>query len=198
MRALLALAFIFTPSALFAGPWIDDIGRSTEMRFPGSSPVALQPNGHSVEQGVQAFDKLCLKTKFDRSAVQAIVKASDWGFAYRAEMVPFNEPVDVGGWNAPDATLRMASGIFFNKKPQCNLTFMPQGGANIDMVQKTMSAVLGTEPANANKQFDKKRKPKKYYSPEWAVSDSSGMALRIFVLPGSYNSGAFQLAVLKN
>ena len=84
--------------------------------------------------------------------VEAAVSESGWGFTYQAEMVPFKVPVDVGGWNAPDATLRMANGIFFNKKPQCSLAFAPDGQIDMASVQDAVTALVGQAPANADKQ----------------------------------------------
>ena len=198
MRAALILTALAVATPAAAGPWIDDKGRSTEMVFPGASPLVLAANGHSVTDGVAAFDRLCLKTGFERAALEPAVSASGWGFAYRAEMMPFKPPVDIGGWNSPDATLRMANGIFFNRKPQCNLTFLPADGADMAAVQAALTALLGAAPDNAAKQFDKKGKPKKYYSPEWTLTGSNGVLLKVFALPAVYNTGAFQLAVLKN
>ena len=198
MRTALILMAVAAATPAEAGPWIDDKGRSTEMVFPGASPLVLAANGHTVADGVTAFDRLCLKTGFDRAALEPAVAASGWGFAYRAEMMPFKPPVDTGGWNAPDATLRMANGILFNKKPQCNLTFLPVASSDMAAVQAALTALLGTAPDNAAKQFDKKGKPKKYYSPEWTLTGSDGVRLKFFALPAVYNTGAFQLAALKN
>ena len=198
MRAVLTLLAVAVAAPAAAGPWIDDKGRSTEMVFPGASPLVLAANGHTVADGVAAFDRLCLKSDFDRTALEPTVEASGWGFAYGAEMMPFKPPVDIGGWNAPDATLRMANGIFFNKKPQCNLTFLPVGGADMAALQAAVTALLGAAPDNAAKQFDKKGKLKKYYSPEWTVTGADGARMKVFALPSDYNAGAFQLAVLKN
>jgi hypothetical protein len=198
MRISLFLALLISPASLLAGPWIDDKGRSTEMTFPGATPVSLAANGHSVDDGVKIFHELCIKTGFNRKSVQIATEASGWNFVYRAEMMPFNQPVDVGGWNAPDAALRMADGIFFNKKSQCNLTFKPQSTADITAVETSLTAILGVSPYNISKQFDKKGKPKKFYSPEWHITGSGGATLSVFVLPAVYNSGAYQLSVLKN
>ena len=64
-----------------AGPWIDDLGRSTRSGLPQLQPPSrLTAAGHSLADGVAAFDRLCrLKTGFDRSAVEAAVKDSGWG-----------------------------------------------------------------------------------------------------------------------
>lgn len=168
------------------------------MVFPGATPIKLIANGHTLADGVAAFDRLCLKTGFDRSAVAAAASASGWGFTYRPEMMPFKPPVDIGGWNAPDATLRVANGIFFNRKPQCSLMFAPQGGADMAPIQAALTALLGMAPINAAKQFDKKGRPQKYYAPEWTVTSPAGKPAKIFVLPAVYNAGAFQLAILQN
>ncbi|HUQ12816.1 MAG TPA: hypothetical protein VM055_00890 [Novosphingobium sp.] len=180
-----------------AGPWVDSVGRSTELTFPGSAPVKLTAGTHSLTDGVAAFVGLCVETGFDRAKVERAAAASDWAFAYRAEMMPFKPPVDVGGWNAADATLRMANGIFFNKKPQCSFMFAPQGGADMAAVQAALTKLIGP-PGNAAKQFDKNGKAKKYYTPEWTVTVADAKPLKVYALPAVYNAGAFQLAVLQN
>jgi hypothetical protein len=189
---------LIAASPAAAGPWVDSIGRSTELTFPGSSPVKLSAGEHSLAEGVAAFDRLCVKTGFDRAAVETAVNASGWNLVYRAEMMPFKPPVDVGGWNAPDATLRVANGIFFNKKPQCSFMFAPQGGADMTAAQGALTALLGAAPANAAKQFDKSGKPKKYYTPEWTLPGAGGKPLKVYALPATYNAGAIQLAILQS
>lgn len=197
MRVVLALTALLGATAALAGPWIDDKGRTTTMTFPGVTPASYVMNGHSLQDGAKLFDKVCLKTGFDRAAVAKAIDESGWGFSYRAEMMPFNDPVDVGGWNAPDATLRMANGIFFNKKPQCGLAFAPIGLTDMAAVQEVLTELLGKTPDNADKQFDKKGRPKKYYTPEWTLTDAGGAQLKIFAHPLQYNGGAVQIAALK-
>jgi hypothetical protein len=198
VKSLAALALLASATSAMAGAWVDDLGRSTEMQCPGSTSPVYTANGHSVADGVELFGAVCLKNGFDRAAAEPVVVGSGWSFSYRAEMMPFKEPVDIGGWNAPDATLRMANGIFFNKKPQCSLAFRPQETADIAAVQDAMSKLLGKAPENAAKQFDKSGKPKKYYTPQWSLLGPDGAAIKVFALPLPYNSGAIQIAALKN
>jgi hypothetical protein len=198
VKPLLALVAIAVATPAVAGPWIDDRGRSTAMQFPGVRPVTLAANGHTAAAGVAAFDAVCLKTAFDRSAVETAAQQSGWGFVYRAEMVPSNQPVDVGGWNAPDATVRMADGIFFNRKPQCNLTFVPAAEGGLGAVQEALASLLGKPADNADEQFDRKGKPKRYFAPEWTLAQPDGSNLKIFALSPPDIPGAIQLAVLKD
>lgn len=197
MRRLLFLTAFLAASPLHAGPWVDDKGRSMELQFPGATPTVYRPNGHTIADGVALFDAACRNAGFNKKATEAAVSDSGWNFTYQAEMMSFKEPVDVGGWNARDATIRMANGIFFNKKSQCSLVFAPQGGSNVSEVQEALSTLLGSAPSNADKQFDKKGNPKKYYTPEWTIAGADGGQLKVFALPLPYNNGAIQIAVLK-
>ena len=167
------------------------------MQFPGSAPSVYTAGNHNLADGIATFDRLCLQTGFDKGAVDRAASEGSWKFTYRTEMIPFKEPVDIGGWNAPDATLRMADGIFFNKKAQCSFAFAPNDAADMGTIQEAMSKLIGSAPSNASKQFDKKGKPKKYYTPEWSKPGTGGAILKIFAYPLPYNGGAIQLAVLR-
>lgn len=185
-------------STAASATWVDKFGRVTELSFPGTTPLIIAPGAHSVKDGVRAFDQLCLKTSFDRSEIEKAVAASDWGFDFKSEIVPFKPPVDVGGWNSPDAALRMANAIFFNKKSQCNLTFAPKEAASSDAVLDAVSSMLGKEPSNASKRFDKKGIPYRYFEPEWTIVAPDGVALTLFVHYSRIAPGAIHLAVIKN
>jgi hypothetical protein len=158
----------------------------------------ISATSHSLADGIAAFSQLCLKTNFDRSSVEKAVAASDWMFSYRSEMVPFKNPVDVGGWNAPDAALRMSNEIFFNKKSQCNLTFAPVQSVDSNVVMDAMSKALGKAPDNAAKGLDKKGNRAKFFSPEWIITGADGIAVTIFAHPSRSIAGAIHFAALKN
>ncbi|MGB3738902.1 MAG: hypothetical protein WA948_06055 [Pontixanthobacter sp.] len=195
--ASLVVSGVFAASSAMAGPWIDDVGRSTSVDYYDATPIVLTAANHDMQEGVLAFDALCLQTDFDRTKVQVAADRSDWTFEYNAELMPMDTPVDVGGWNAPDAALRMSESIFFNKKAQCNLTFMPGVNSDRDAIQVAVSQHLGSEPANADKQFDKKGKAKRHYMPEWSITDADGRSLTIYARPAPEYPGAVHLAVLK-
>lgn len=198
MKRALPFALLLSLSTAASATWVDKFGRVTELSFPGTTPVTIGAASHSLADGVAAFDQICLKTNFDRNGVEKAVAASDWGFSFRSEMVPFKEPVDVGGWNTPDAAVRMANAIFFNKKSQCNLTFAPNETVSSNAVLDAVSNVLRQAPSNAAKRFDKKGNPAKYFSPEWTLVGSDGAAITVFAHASRNISGAIHLAAIKN
>lgn len=196
-RKLFALLFLAASVPARATPWVDDIGRSTSMSYPGASPLNLRPNGHNLVQGADTFKKLCLATGFDKAAVGAAAQAIGWGFAYRAQMMPFKTPVDIGGWESTDAAVYAANGIFFNKLPQCNLTFVPSTPATLADVQAALSAALGQAPANADKAVGKNGKVNRRYEPEWRLVQPDGSIHIVFARLSPTVRGAVHLAVLK-
>lgn len=180
-----------------AAPWIDDIGRSMNFNSPSSTQIQLEPNGKELAEGIKAFETLCLKTNFEKELVKIAVKEINWGFIYQEELISLKNPVDVGGWNSKDSALRVAGKIFFNKKAQCNLTFYPAKAVGISDVQSEFTTLLGKEPRNADRQFKKSGKPRKYYSPQWEITSSDGSKQTIFARPSPTLQGAFHFAVLK-
>lgn len=197
MRFWISLLLLSSSTGAAASPWIDDVGRSMNFNYPGSTPIQLAPNGKELAEGITAFETLCLKTNFEKELVKIAVKEIGWEFVYQEELIPLKNPVDVGGWNSKDSVLRVASEIFFNKKAQCNLTFYPAKVVGISDVQSEFTELLGKEPRNAHKQFNKSGKPRKYYSPEWEITSSDGSKQTIFARPSPTLQGAFHFAVLK-
>jgi len=185
-------------TATHAGPWIDDKGRSTEMGYPGAPRLLLSSDGRTIEEGINGFNQLCLETEFDRTRVEFAAEALDWGFEYRIEMMPFNDPVDVGGWNSKDAALRVSESIFFNNRAQCNLTFFPGAGPDLSDVQAILSQIVGEQPVNADRQFKRNGEPRRHYSPEWQIVSASGTELSIFARPSPTMDGAYHFAVLRD
>lgn len=197
MRFWTSLLWLSLSTGAAAAPWIDDVGRSMSFNFPGSTQIQLAPNDKELAEGIKAFETLCLKTNFDKELVKIAVKEINWEFVYQEELFPSKNPVDVGGWNSKDSALRVAGEIFFNKKAQCNLTFYPAKAAGISDVQSQFTTLLGKEPRNADRQFKKSGKPRKYYSPEWEITSSDGSKQTIFARPSPNLQGAFHFAVLK-
>lgn len=198
MNPFLPFTLLVSLSTAASASWVDKFGRVTELSFPGIAPATLAAAQHSAADGVEAFSEFCLKTNFDRSSVEKAIAASDWRFSYQSEMVPFKNPVDVGGWNAPDAALRMAKEIFFNKKAQCNLTFAPSGPVSTDTILDAISNVAGKSPDNIAKRFDKNGSPAKYFSPEWTISRPDGSVVTIYFHQSQNTTSTIHLAVIKN
>ena len=190
-----ALALVAAPAS--ATPWVDDLGRSMSFFYPASKPLQLQAGAHGLADGDQAFQKVCLTGAFDKASIGTAVQSLGWNFAYREQMMPFKKPVDVGGWEASDAAVYAADGIFFNKLPQCNLTFVPAGPASLADVQNAISAAVGAQPRNADKALDKKGRPNKRYEPEWSLAQPDGSSQLIFARLSPTLKGAVHLAVLK-
>ena len=195
--SILSLALLAAAPAA-AGEWIDDKGRATSMQHANSKPLSLRPNGHSVSDGIAAFEALCINTDFDALRAGFVAEQMDWGFVYREEIMPFSDPVDIGGYNSADAALRISSGIFFNKKPQCNLTFLPGPEAELAEIEAGLTDLLGAEPVNKEKQFKKNGKPQKNWAPEWIVTTATGDEVTIFAKPSVGFDDGYHLSILKN
>jgi hypothetical protein len=196
-KSVVAAAIALIAAPVSATPWVDDLGRSMNFFFPGSKPLQLQAGSHSVADGVQAFQKICLAGAFDKASIGSAVQGLNWNFAYREQMMPFKQPVDVGGWETSDAAVYAAEKIFFNKLPQCNLTFAPAAFPALTDIQAAISAAVGAQPRNADKAFDKKGRPNKRYEPEWALPQADGSTQLIFARLSPTVKGAVHLAVLK-
>ena len=167
------------------------------MQMPGDSPTVFRVNGHDAVAAAGLFKKACLDTGLSRSAAGGIAQASGWGFAYKPVIVPFKDPVDIGGWYAVDAAVNVGSGLFFNKHNQCNLIVAPTGKPDLAVMQDAMSASIGNSPVNAADAIDKKGKPKKYFAPEWEVPVNGGQPARISIMPVAGAAGSYQLTALQ-
>ncbi len=189
-------AAVMSSAAIGSSPWIDDLGRQTTMQFPGDTPTILTANGHDSTAVVAAFKRICLESRLDRQLAGKAAQDLDWGFAYRSIMMPFKDPVDIGGWYTRDAVVNAGKALFFNKQTQCNLIAAPSD-ASQESMRNAMDATLGA-PSNTGKAFKKNGKPNKYYSPEWTVSTSQVGTVTVFMLPISGSRDQFQIAALLN
>ena len=194
---IFATAVLISGSAASAAPWVDDVGRSLQMSFPGAPVIALSANGHDLDNAVSMFSKLCLETNYDKQVAGEIAETTGWGFAYQEEIVPFKNPVDIGGWIAPDADFRIADTIFFNKQSQCNLTVAIDGALDSSQIQSVISGQLMSEPSNIKKAFKKNGQPKKDYQPEWQVLAEDGSSHIVYARQSIGHSNAIHLAVVK-
>jgi hypothetical protein len=199
-RHLIALALLSACAAAAApaAPWIDDRGRFLVMQFPGLPEDKLVASGHDLAAAAALFKKLCLDTTLERESAGKQAVEAGWGFSYRPLMVPFKEPIELGGWVAKDAALNVGSNLFFNKHSQCSLTVAVTGPADSVASEAAMSTLLGVQPGNADKALDGKGKRKKYYEPEWAVVDpATGSMTTVYVRPVANSKGQVQLAALR-
>ena len=199
MRHFIAFALIgLTAAAAQAAPWLDEHGRTLTMQFAGAPVDKLAAAGHDASAAVAMFKSLCLDTGLDRATAGRQAVASSWGFTYRPLMVPFKQPVELGGWVSADAALNVGSNLFFNKHSQCNLTVAVAGPANIVASEDAMSKLLGSQPYNAAKALDSKGKRKKFYEAEWSVADpATGSITTIYVRPIEKTVGQVQFAALR-
>ena len=167
------------------------------MQMPGDSQTVFRHNGHGPAAAAGLFKKACLDTGLARAAAGAAAEASGWGFAYQPVIVPFKDPVDIGGWYTIDAAVNVGAGMFFNKHNQCNLIVAPADQPSLATMLEAMSAAIGTSPANAADAFDKRGKPRKYFAPEWEVAIGGGSPARISIMPVSGAAGSYQLTALQ-
>lgn len=197
MRPALAfLAAALLPTAASASaPWVDDSGRQTMMQFPGSAETRLGANGHDAGAFASAFKRVCVDTGLVREVAGLSAESLDWGFAYRQEMVPFNNPVDLGGWYTRDAVVNVATGIFLNKHAQCNLIGVPSGG-DLAAIKAGLETQFGA-PANAAKATKKDGKPNKSYVPEWEVVLPQGGTATVKAMQVYGNPSEIMISALK-
>ncbi len=167
------------------------------MQFPGAVQAAFVANEHDAGAAAALFKRACLDTSLSREAAGAVAEASGWGFAYRPVMVPFNEPVDMGGWYARDAAINVGTGMFFNKHSQCNLIVAVAGEFSVPAMRDAVAATLGSPPANAADSIDKKGKPKKYFIPEWQVPLATGGTATIKVMAVVGSADSIQISALQ-
>lgn len=194
---IFAAALLACGSAASAAPWVDDVGRSLQMSFPGAPVISLKANGHNLADAVSMFSTLCLETNYDKQEAGKLAEAAGWDFAYQEEIVPFKEPVDIGGWISVDADLRIAETVFFNKQSQCNLTVVIDEPFDSAQLQSAISAKLMTEPSNIKKAFKKSGEPKKNYQPEWLISSGDGSSHIVYARPSISQANAIHLAVVE-
>lgn len=179
-----------------ASVWVDDIGRSLTLQFPGSAPLTLSPGDHSIADAAALFKTACLSGSFERDRVASLLDASGWGFAFADQMMPFKEPVNVGGFQAKDAAVNVSASIFFNKRPQCNLLFRAPQPHDQAAAVAALSTVLGAEPTNAADAV-KKGKPNKRYQPEWAMPAANGASLTVYARASVSDPSVTHFAVLQ-
>lgn len=196
-RLMFTAGLLLLATQAAATPWIDNRGRSTSFFYPGSKPLALSAGAHSLGDGASAFKKVCLTGTFDAATIRSAAEGLGWGLTYRSQMMPFKDPVDIGGWEASDAALYASNGLFFNRNAQCNLTISPSSPATLSDIQAAMTAVVGTAPANVAKAVDKKGKPNRWFEPEWNVSLADGSPAVVYARLSPTIRGAVQLAVMK-
>ena len=99
------------------------------------------------------FKSLCLDTGLDRGIAGRQAVASSWGFTYRPLMVPFKQPVELGGWVSADAALNVGIEPVFNKYSQCGLTVAVAGRADIVASEDAMSKLLGASRTTPPKRW---------------------------------------------
>ena len=167
------------------------------MQFAGDVPATFAANGHDAAAAADLFKRACLDTSLAREAAGKVAEASGWGFVYRPVMIPFKNPVDMGGWYARDAAVNVGSGMFFNKHSQCNLIVAPMGEFSVAKMRDALGVVIGSPPANAADAIDKKGKPKKYFVPEWQVPLASGTPATVKVMAVVGSDGSIQLSALQ-
>src|SRR4030095_3553115 len=105
-----------------AAPWLDERGRVLTMQFAGAPVDKFTAARPDASAAAARFQSLCLDTGLNRESAGKQAVASAWGFTYRPLMVPFKQPVELGGWVSADAALNVGSNLFFNKYSQCSLT----------------------------------------------------------------------------
>lgn len=192
LLGLLALG-VSTPA--LADVWIDDVGRSMTLQFPGMQPLVLAPAAHSIDDAANLFKAACLSGSFARTSVGAVLTQSGWGFAFVDQMMPFKEPVNVGGFRAADAAVNVSEGSFFNKRPQCNLLFRAAAPHDQATAITALSATLGAAPSNAADAV-KKGKPNKRYQPEWVIPAATGGTLTVYARASVSDPAVTHFAVL--
>ena len=200
MRHFIAFALIGSTVAVaaHAAPWLDERGRVLTMQFAGAPVDKLAAAGHDAGAAAAMFKSLCLDTGLNRESAGKQAVASSWGFTYRPLMVPFKQPVELGGWVSADAALNVGSNLFFNKYSQCGLTVAVAGPADILASEAAMSKLLGSQPYNAAKALDSKGKRKKFYEAEWSIADpATGSITTIIVRPIEKTDGQVQFAALR-
>jgi hypothetical protein len=195
IRALTILALSLWSTSASAS-WVDQFGREISFTFPGHAPVTLSKGNHTLADGIAAFDAVCLKTGFDKSAVEKAIQALSWGFTYKAETFPLTNAVDIGGWNTDDATVRVGIDLFFNKKAQCSVVVMTSDTPTADGMVDGLTAIIGKAPENAKKRYDKQGKPYPYFSPKWTVVNASGQSTTIYAQWSITSAGAVVFAVV--
>ena len=195
IRALTILALSLWSTSASAS-WVDQFGREISFTFPGHAPVTLSKGNHTLADGIAAFDAVCLKTGFDKSAVEKAIQALSWGFTYKAETFPLTNAVDIGGWNTDDATVRVGIDLFFNKKAQCNVVVMTSDAPTVDGMVDSLTAIIGKAPDNAKKRYNKQGKPRPYFAPQWTVVNAGGQSTTIYAKPSTTSAGAVLFAVV--
>jgi hypothetical protein len=200
MRHFIVFALVGSTvaAAAQAAPWLDERGRVLTMQFAGAPVDKLAAAGHDANAAAAMFKNLCLDTGLQRETAGKQAIASNWGFTYRPLMVPFKQPVELGGWVAADAALNVGSNLFFNKHSQCSLTVAVAGPADILASEAAMTKLLGSQPSNAARQMDGKGKRRKFYEAEWAIADpATGGITTIYVRPIEKTIGQVQFAALR-
>jgi len=200
MRHFVAFALIGSTVAASAqaAPWLDERGRVLTMQFAGAPVDKFTAAGHDASAAAAMFKNLCLDTGLNRESAGKQAVASAWGFTYRPLMVPFKQPVELGGWVSADAALNVGSNLFFNKYSQCSLTVAVAGPADIVASEDAMSKLIGSQPYNAGQALDRKGKRKKFYEAEWSIADpATGSITTIFVRPIEKTDGQVQFAALR-
>lgn len=197
LPGLLAAAVALIPIAASADVWIDDKVRSLTLQAPGLQTTALTAKGRSASEAARLFKQVCLTGKFDRASVNAGLAASGWGFSFVDKMMPFKEPVNIGGFHAPDALLNASDGIFFNKVPQCNLLVRTAEPFQQNAAEAALIETLGAPPSNLS-EATKKGKPNRSYQPKWIVSGDNGSAFVVTVRRSVIDPGVTHLAALQN
>lgn len=195
--ALLTTSLALAPATASADVWIDDKVRSLTLQAPGLQTTALAPNGHSASEAARLFKQVCLSGKFHRAAVDAALAASGWGFGFVDKMMPFKDPVNIGGFYAPDALLNASDGIFFNKVPQCNLLVRTAEPFQQGTAEAALAEALGARPSNLAEAM-KKGKPNRSYQPKWIVAGDNGSTFVVTVRRSVVDPDVTHLAALQD
>jgi hypothetical protein len=177
---LCVTAALFAAQSATADVWIDDKLRSLTLQAPGLETTDIAPNGHDADQAAALFRRACFSDRADRTSIAAMLSGNGWGFKFVDKMMPFKDPVNIGGFYAPDAVLNASEGIFFNKVPQCNLLVRTVDPFQREIAEAALAKAVGAEPSNIA-EATKKGKANKSYQPKWSITKSDGTAFTVTV-----------------
>ncbi len=175
IRGLLLACSVLAASSAAAqsgAMWVDASGRMMSLTFAGGSGATPAPAATEPAAMAALFKDVCVSASAHSASVGQAAASRSLS-AVPAELGGKNAP-KFGVWSGNGVVVSQADTFLGNKSAQCNATFYVPSLPARDAVVAAVTAALGAPPANADKAIDKKGRPAKYWSPEWAVAAPSG------------------------
>ncbi|MDR6834346.1 MULTISPECIES: hypothetical protein [unclassified Sphingopyxis] len=151
--------------------WLDDRGRTTTLQFGGPTAAAPAATDTAPADMVELFGSVCLPdTGRPQDAVAGLAAAKG------LEAKPFtvagtkkDPPIELAIWHGVGLVVSITDGFFVAPQAQCSAVFYVNNLPDRDALIAAMEVKFGA-PANAADAFDKKGKPRRYFTPEWSAT----------------------------